>query len=104
MLVRLLEFGETLPKYGQVATGSHGVGVSNPKDAPHPLHRLIEEFLGKYQIVSRGSSTLQDRIRVTVSKPEAYIVVGAEHASSQGKQWARERHRLTGVACFDEYN
>ena len=77
MLVRLLEFGETLPKYGQVATGSHGVGVSNPKDAPHPLHRLIEEFLGKYQIVSRGSSTLQDRIRVTVSKPEAYIVVGA---------------------------
>ncbi len=104
MLVRLLGFGEATPDLGQVIFGSRGAGVSWSKDATKAPNRVLEKFLGKYQFVSRGRSAMCDRIRVTVSQPEGIFVIGAERASRHGKQWARERHRLTGVACFDEYN
>ena len=104
MLVRLLELGEAPSDLGQVVLGFLCDGVLGPEDAPQAPNRVFEEFLGKHQFVSRRSIALQDRMLVTVSQPEGYLMVGTEHASRQGKQWARERHRLTGVACFDEYN
>ena len=104
MLVRLLELGEAFSKYGQVALGSRGAGVRDTEDVVKPPGRVLEKFLGKYQFVSRGSSAIHDRMRVSVSQPEGYVMVGTERAARQGKQWAQERHRLTGVACFDESN
>ena len=79
MLVRLLEFGEKPPNSRQVALGSRGAGVRDTEDAPQAPNRVLEKFLGKYQFVSRGSSALQDRIRVTVGQLEGYVMVGAEH-------------------------
>ena len=60
MLVRLLELGKTPPGLGQVAFGFTCVGVLVSEDAPHPRHGVLEEFLGKYPIVSRASSGHQD--------------------------------------------
>ena len=91
-------------KYGQVAFRFRCTGVSWSKDAAKAPNRVLEKFLGKYQFVSRGSSAIHDRMRVSVSQPEGYVMVGTERAARQGKQWAQERHRLTGVACFDECN
>ncbi len=71
MLVRLLELGEAFSKSDQVAIGSRGAGVRDTEDAAKAPNRVLEKILGKYQFVSRGSSARQDRIRVTVSKPEA---------------------------------
>jgi len=48
--------------------------VSWSKDAAEAPRRVLEEFLGKYQFVSRGSSAMCDRPRVTVGQPEVYIV------------------------------
>ena len=76
MLVRLLELGEAVSKYGQVALGSRGAGVRDTEDVVKPPGRVLEKFLGKYQFVSRGSSALQDRIRVTVGQLEGYVMVG----------------------------
>ena len=104
MLVRLLGFGEALSDQGQVFLGSRRAGMRDTEDAPQAPNRVLEKFLGKDQFVSRGSGTLHDRMHVHVSQPEAHVIVGAEHASRHGKQWARERHRLTGVACSDESN
>jgi hypothetical protein len=99
VLVRLLELGEAFSKSDQVAIGSRGAGVRDTEDAAKAPNRVLKKFLGKYQFVSRGSSALHDRPRVTVGQSEVYIVVGAERASRRRKQWARERHRLTGLAC-----
>ena len=104
MLVRLLEFCEAPSKVDQVCFRFRCTGVSWSKDAAKAPNRVLVELLGKYQFVSRGSSALQDRIHVTVRQLEGYGMVATERASRHGKQWARERHRLTGVACFDEYN
>ena len=82
MLVRLLlGFGEAFPKSDQVALGSRCTGVSWSKDAAEAPRRVLEEFLGKYQFVSRGSSAMCDRPRVTVGQPEVYIV--AEHSRGE---------------------
>ena len=104
MLVRLLELGEAFSKYGQVALGSRGAGVRYTEDAAKSPNRVLEKFFGKDQFVSRGIGAIRDRARVIVGQPEVYIVVGAERASCRGKQWARERHRLTGLVCFDKSN
>ena len=69
MLVRLLEFGETLSKVDQVAFRFRCTGVSCSKDAAKAPNRVLEKFLGKDHFVSRGSSAIAGRIRVTVSKP-----------------------------------
>ena len=74
MLVRLLGFGEAFLKSDQVALGSRCTGVSWSKDAAEAPRRVLEEFLRKYQFVSRGSSAMCDRPRVTVGQPEVYIV------------------------------
>ena len=87
MLVRLLELGEAVSKYGQVALGSRGAGVRDTEDVVKPPGRVLEKFLGKYQFVSRGSA-IHDRIHVRVSKPEAYFIFGAELTSHLGKQRA----------------
>ena len=70
MLVRLLGFGEAFLKSDQVALGSRCTGVSWSKDAPQAPNRVLEKFLGKYHIVSRASSALYDRMRVTVGQLE----------------------------------
>ena len=80
MLVRLLELGEAFSKSDQVAIGSHGAGVRDTEDAAEAPHRVLVEFLSKYQFVSRGIGAIRDRARVIVGQPEVYIVVGADEA------------------------
>ena len=67
MLITLLELGEAPPGLSQVAFGFTCVGVLVSEDAPHPRHGVLEEFLGKYPIVSRASSGHQDHTHVRVS-------------------------------------
>ena len=102
MLVRLLGSGEASSKKDQVCFRFRCTGVSWSKDAAKAPNRVLVELLGKYQFVSRCSSAIHDRMRVSVSQPEGYVMVGTERAARQGKQWAQERHRLTGLVCFDE--
>ena len=104
MLVRHLEFGEAFSDQGQVALGSRGAGVSYSKYAAKAPRCVIEEPLGKDEFVSRGSGALHDRNHVCVSQPEACVIVGAERASRQGEQSARERFRLGGAVCTVECN
>ena len=66
MLVRLLEIGEAFSKVEQVVFRFRCTGVSWSKDAAKAPNRVLVELLGKYQFVSRGSSAIHDRIRVTV--------------------------------------
>ena len=74
MLVRLLELGEAPSDLGQVVLGFLCDGVLGPEDAPQAPNRVFEEFLGKHQFVSRRSIALQDRMLVTVSQPEGYVI------------------------------
>ena len=104
VLVRHLEFGEAFSDQGQVALGSRGAGVSYSKYAAKAPRCVIEEPLGKDEFVSRGSGAPDDRNHARVSQTEAHVMVGAERASRQGEQSARERFRLGGAVCTVECN
>ena len=101
-MFRLLGFGEAFSDQGQVFLGSRGAGVLGAKNAAKAPRSVLEELLGKEQFVSRGSGALHDRNHVRVSQSEAYVMVGTERASRQGKQWAREHLRLTEIICSEE--
>ena len=72
MLVRHLEFGEAFSDQGQVALGSRGAGVSYSKYAAKAPRCVIEEPLGKDELVTRGIGALHDRNHVRMSQPETY--------------------------------
>ena len=72
MLVRLLELGEKPPNRGQVVLGSRGAGVRDTEDAAKAPRCVLEEPLGKDELVTRGIGALHDRNHVRMSQPETY--------------------------------
>ena len=103
MLVRLLELGEISPGLGQVAFGIACVGVLVSEDASHPRHGVLEEFLGKDQLVLRSTRCHSARVGMHVSYSECDRVVGAERASGHGEMLSCNRlclfELISAVVC-----